>query len=56
MAKKVHMGILVDEDYKERFQKLCIDHKTTMTKVMKDAIQNFMETHKPKEEKYTGII
>jgi gas vesicle protein len=55
MATNKHIGIIVDEQYKARFQKRCIDHKTTMSKVIKNAISEFMETHQPKEEKFTGI-
>jgi uridine kinase len=53
--KKINVGVMVDPEYKDRFAKRCIDYKTTRAEVLRTAINNWMESHPPKEEKFTGI-
>lgn len=55
MAKKVFIGAEVTGDEKNTFHKRCIDHNTTMTKVIKEAMREFMRTHMPMGEKYGTI-
>jgi hypothetical protein len=55
MTNKVNVGALIDKDYAKAFHSRCIEHNTTMSAVIKDAMKQYMISHPGKETKFTGV-
>lgn len=56
MKRLVFVGASLSPDYKRLFKKRCIDHGTTMDAVVKAAIQQWLESHPPRDDKGTGVM
>jgi hypothetical protein len=55
MTSKVHVSTAVGKEYKTAFHKRCIENNTTMSKVLVDAMKEFMDSHPEKPSRFQGV-